>query len=174
MANSSTVIKITHAAAGADVLRAGALRGASEMHFAAEDVRALLESISAGNLDGSFSIGQSTSAPARASGTLTLSSASGAVGGVINGVTITDTASGGDTASAALVAAAINASTNALVAGIVTASSAAAVVTVTAIDATKTGNAITLVASGTGVTASGARLTGGTGGDAVATVYTGH
>ena len=42
-------------------------------------------------------------------------SGSGAVGMVINGVTITDTWATSDTASAALVAAAINASTNALV-----------------------------------------------------------
>jgi hypothetical protein len=67
-----------------------------------------------------------------ASGTLTLSTASGTVGGIINGVTITVTAAGGDTATAALIAAAITASGNALVAGGVTATSNGAVVTVTA------------------------------------------
>lgn len=64
-----------------------------------------------------------------ASGTLTLSAASGAVGGVINGVTITATAAGGDIASAGLVVAAINASSNALVANLVKAANYAATIT---------------------------------------------
>ena len=98
----------------------------------------------------------------KASGTLTLSSASGAVGGTINGVTITVTASGGDTATAAAIAAAINASTNPLVAGLVTATSSGAVVTVTSVAAGLSGNQATFAASGTGVTANGTRLAGGT------------
>lgn len=97
----------------------------------------------------------------RATGTLTLSTASGVVGGSINGVASTVTASGGDTATAAALAAAINANVSPLVAGIVTASSVGPVVTVTAVEYGKTGNAVTLSAAGTGVTASGARLTGG-------------
>lgn len=100
----------------------------------------------------------------QAAGTLTLSTASGAVGGTINGVTVTATAAGGDTATAALIAAAINASTNPLVANHVTATSAGAVVTVTSKYPGHAGNAVTLAASGTGVTASGARLAGGTNG----------
>lgn len=99
---------------------------------------------------------------AKASQTLTLSTASGAVGGVINGVTITVTASGGDTATAAALAAAINASTNPLVQNIVTATSSGAVVTVSAVAAGVLGNSITIAASGTGVTAGGTRLAGGT------------
>jgi hypothetical protein len=99
---------------------------------------------------------------AKASGTLTLSSASGAVGGVINGVTITVTAAGGDTATAALIAAAINASSNALVKDVVVATSSAAVVTITTFASGALGNSVTLAASGTGVTASGTRLAGGT------------
>lgn len=101
----------------------------------------------------------------QAAGTLTLSTASGAVGGTINGVTVTATAAGGDTASAALVAAAINASANALVSNHVTATSSGAVVTVTSKYPGHAGNAVTLAASGTGVTASGARLSGGTNGN---------
>jgi phage tail sheath gpL-like len=103
-------------------------------------------------------VGQGAS---RATGTLTLSTASGTVGGSINGVAVTVTASGGDTATATALAAAINASVNPLVQGIVTATSALGVVTLTATEWGKTGNAVTLAASGTGVTASGARLTGG-------------
>jgi len=51
----------------------------------------------------------------RAFGSLALSSGSGAVGGTINGVTITDTWATSDTVSAGLIVTAINASTNALV-----------------------------------------------------------
>jgi hypothetical protein len=107
-------------------------------------------------------------AQTQATGTLTLSSASGTVGGTINGVSVTVTASGGDIATATLLAAAINASANDLVRKQVTASNlnasgtATAVVTLTAVAPGYAGNAITLAASGTGVTASGARLTGGT------------
>jgi len=55
----------------------------------------------------------------RATGTLTCSSTSGTVGGVVNGVAITDTAAVSDTHTAGLIVAAINASTDALVAGFV-------------------------------------------------------
>lgn len=97
----------------------------------------------------------------RASGTLTLATSSGTVGGVINGVTVTVAWASSDTATAAAIAAAINASSNALVQDLVTATSSGAVVTVTAVVPGKTGNCITLAASGTNVTASGARLTAG-------------
>jgi phage tail sheath gpL-like len=96
-----------------------------------------------------------------ATGTVTLSTASGTLTATINGVAITATASGGDTNSAALLAAAINASSNALVTHHVSASSSGAVVTITAKVPGYVGNAITLAGSGTGVTASGARLTNG-------------
>jgi phage tail sheath gpL-like len=97
-----------------------------------------------------------------ASGTLTLSGATGTVGAIINGVSVTVTAAGGDTATAAAIAVAINASVNALVQNIVTASASGAVVTITAVVPGVTGNCITLAESGAGLTASGARLTGGT------------
>lgn len=98
----------------------------------------------------------------RATGTLTFSGASGTVGGSINGVSITVTAAGGDANTAALWVAAVRASVNPLVAGVVTVSNVAGVATVQAVQYGATGNSITLAASGTGVTASGARLTGGT------------
>jgi len=103
-----------------------------------------------------------------ASGTLTMASSSGTVGGSINGVAITVTWATSDTLSAAALATAINASANALVAGHVTATSALGVVTITARNKGVTGNAITLAASGTNVTASGARLAGGTAATAAA------
>jgi phage tail sheath gpL-like len=101
-------------------------------------------------------------AQTQATGTLTISSGSGTVGGSINGVSVTVTWGTSDTATATALAAAINASSNALVNKHVTASAAAGVVTLTALVPGYSGNAVTLAASGTGVTASGARLTGGT------------
>jgi phage tail sheath gpL-like len=104
--------------------------------------------------------------PAVAYGTLTLSSASGSVGGTINGTTVTVTASGGDTATSTSLAAAINANTT--VNPYVFASASGAVVTVSANAAGNLGNLLTLVASGTGVTAghlSSGKLSGGAGGD---------
>ncbi len=113
--------------------------------------------------------------PVAAVGTFTLSTSSGALDFIINGVTITSTLSGGDTANAAAAAIAINASTDALVAGLITATSAAAgadaIVTITATGSAVgvSGNCITTAASGTGNTADQARLTGGTDGTAQVT-----
>ena len=97
-----------------------------------------------------------------ATGTVTLSGGSGTITATINGVAIAITWATSDTNSASLLAAAINASTNALVQNIVTATSAAGVVTISAVVPGVVGNCVTLAASGTGATASGARLTGGT------------
>src|SRR5687768_7319076 len=58
---------------------------------------------------------------AKATGTLTIASGSGSVGGSINGVSVTVTWATSDTATAAALATAINASVNALVSGVVTA-----------------------------------------------------
>lgn len=108
--------------------------------------------------------------PVRATGTYTLSSSSGVLRATINGVNC-DTASlaGTDTANAVLLAAAINASTNALVLGRVTATSALGVVTVTAVNAGADANGFTTAATGTGNTADQTRLLGGTDGTAQAT-----
>jgi phage tail sheath gpL-like len=96
-----------------------------------------------------------------ASGTVTIASGTGTITATINGVGVPVTWATSDTNTAALLAAAINASANALVNQHVTATSAAGVVTITALRPDASGNAITLAASGTGATASGARLTGG-------------
>lgn len=117
----------------------------------------LLNSTSSGLRRGTVRYGT-----APATGTLTLSTASGTVGGIINGVTVTVAYATSDTVTAAAIATAINASANALVNEHVSATSAAGVVTLTSKRSGSGGNAVTLVASGTGVTASGARLTGGT------------
>lgn len=117
----------------------------------------LIEALGAGAFTGSLDV---QNAPAFASGTLTMAGSSGAVGGTIGGTLVTVTWATSDTASAAALAVAINA--DATVKGFVTATSALGVVTVTAIAPGTIGNSMSLVASGTNVTASGARLTGGT------------
>lgn len=101
--------------------------------------------------------GTATIAGAIAADTFTVT-----INGVAVGPTVYVTS---NTATAAAVAAAINASVNTLVSGHVTATSALGVVTVTAKNPGVSGNAVTLSASKTGtgtITASGARLTGGT------------
>jgi len=100
-------------------------------------------------------------APAYASGTLTIAGGTGTVGGTIGGKAVTVIWATSDTATATALAAAINADTTAN--QFVSASAAAGVVTITAIMPGTIGNGLTLVASGPGVTASGARLAGGTG-----------
>lgn len=165
----TTVLKITHAKpASTYELDRPTTR---DVYWAARQFGKPLDYLSKGLEHGSVVATIGGTEAAFASGTLTLSSASGTVGGVINGVTVTVAASGGDAATATAIAAAINASTNALVKGMVTASAASAVVTVRAFQPGKLGNATTLAASGTGVTASGARLTGGAGDDVAPVTY---
>lgn len=110
--------------------------------------------------------------PLNSSGTVTLSSSSGVITATINGVALaTASLSGTDTENAAALAAVINASVNALVAGIVTAANVLGVVTVTSVRKGVLANAITLAASGTGATASGARLTGGSNGSTTTVIF---
>ena len=116
----------------------------------------------AGFMGGLFSATAARVSQTAATGTLTLSSASGTVGGSINGVSVTVAFATSDTNTATLLAAAINASTNPLIQGLVSASASLGVVTLTSLVAGTPGNMTTIAASGTGVTASGARLTGGT------------
>lgn len=94
-----------------------------------------------------------------ATGTLTMASSSGTVGGTIGGTAVTVTWGTSDTLSAAALATAINA--NATVSKWVSATSALGVVTLTAVEKSALGNNVTLVASGSNVSASGAKLTGG-------------
>lgn len=69
-----------------------------------------------------FTLGYTSANPGYANAIGLVSSGSGAVGATINGVTVTDTWATSDTVAAGLIAAAINASTNALVQGFVVAS----------------------------------------------------
>ena len=80
--------------------------------------------------DGEYTLVQSDSVePAFAVGALSLTGASGTVGGTINGVTLTATHGTTDILDAALIAAVVNASTNALVQGFVTSSNLSATLT---------------------------------------------
>jgi hypothetical protein len=87
---------------------------------------------------------------AKAGATLILSGGAGAVGGVINGVTVTATFATSDANTAGLVAAAINASSNALVQGFVRASNAFATLTL----ATMTAGSLVRIRLGSGMQAS--------------------
>ena len=121
-----------------------------------------LGAMAGGGVDGTLTVTTDDGDAVAASGTLTLSSADGSVAGLVNGVSFASGAVGTDAAKATTIAAGINASANALVAGFVTAEAENGVITVTATTAGVAGNTITLAASGTGSTASGNRLTGGT------------
>lgn len=95
-----------------------------------------------------------------ATGTITFATSSGTVGATINGTLVTVTWATSDTLSAAALAVAINAAAG-IVSDHVTATSALGVITLTAKNKGVAGNAITLALSGTNVTVSGTRLTGG-------------
>lgn len=131
-------------------------------------VASWFEALSAGHEVGSVSAVVDGAAVA-ASGTITISGGSGTVGTTINGVLVQVAWTTSDTATAALLATAVNNSI-ASVTDLVTATSVAGVVTITSKFPGVAGNAVTLAGSGTGVTASGSRLSGGVA--AVATTVT--
>lgn len=145
---------------------------ATVRHRSLVDAGRLCEGLASGTYQGTALLQYGGGVPTQASGTVTISSGTGTITATINGVAIPVTWATSDTNTATLLKNAINASSNALVAGIVTASSAAGVLTVTSVEYSKTANAITLAASGTGATASGARLTGGAGNDVAAVAVT--
>lgn len=120
-----------------------------------------ITALAAGTRQGTISYATDAADWVAASGTVTIATGSGSIAAIINGVTTSVTWATSDTATAAALAAAINASVNVLVAPFVSATSNLGVVTVTADFKGTQGNSITLAASGTGATASGARLTGG-------------
>lgn len=98
-----------------------------------------------------------------ATGTVTYVAPSGTQTIVINGVTVYNATAGASaTLTAAAAAAAINASTATGILGLVRAVSRAGVVHIFAVDGGLLGNATTLSVTGTGATASVARLAGGT------------
>lgn len=139
--------------------------------YTLEKVSDYLRRVASGNAPANTTVDMQdgTTTLVQASGTLTLATATGTVGGTIGGTLVTVTASGGDTATATALAAAINANTT--VNKWVAATSVAAVVTLKVLSGGAVGNNVTLAASGTGVTASGAKLTGGVNATANAITY---
>lgn len=147
-------------------LSQGSLAGRDEI----QQLQNLLRAIQNGATPAASMLVSTGSADAvRASGTLTISSGTGSVGGTIGGTAKTVTWATSDTATATALAAAINADTT--LNKYVSATSAAGVVTITAHTPGTIGNGITLTASGTGVTASGAKLASGAGPDGAPTSY---
>lgn len=165
----STVITLTHTKPAASLLPWATLPDG--VHRTAIGLSEALEGIAGGLVEAQVDVALGASSAAAAWGTVTISSGSGAIVATINGVAISVTWATSDANTATLLAAAINASTHQLVSGIVTASASGGVVTITALAKCKAGNAVTLAVSGTGATASGARLQGGAGSDIAPTTY---
>lgn len=144
------------------------LTDAGDKHDFAARAQRLFSELACGAKRGSVLVDGDTTA---ATGTFTLDTVIATDAVSINGVTFTCVASGAtgnqfnvgasDTDTATALAAAINASSSALVSEHVTASSSAAVVTITALYGGTPGNAITIASADGTITASGARLTGG-------------
>lgn len=86
----------------------------------------------------------------KAGATLIVSGGTGTIGGIINGVTVTGSGAGTDTQDAAVIAAAINASSNALVQGFVRAASSYATLTLS----TMTAGSLVRIRLGSGAVAS--------------------
>lgn len=172
MATYGTVIKLTHGNKTSQLL-SNLPSQSEEGRTIALRLSEFLVRAASGALPGvTLHVGREGTSMTKASGTITLSSASGTLTATINGVAITSSGAGTDTADATAMAAAINASTDDLVMGIVRASSSGAVVTITAVTPGKIGNSITTAGSGTGVTCDQTRLTGGEGDDTVTAAFT--
>lgn len=148
---ATTTFTVTHA-------RSSDYRGTASM--SARNAMARVVAFLTACMGGTLRATTVDAATVPASGTVTLSTANNVVV-TIGGLAISAVPAGAsDAATATTVAAAINAL--ATVSDAVVASASGAVVTVTALQSGPMGNVITLAASGTGATASGARLTGGT------------
>ncbi|MBN1442838.1 MAG: hypothetical protein JXA90_09015 [Planctomycetes bacterium] len=165
----TTVIRLTHNKALAALGNAAPIFRATDACHSRDvclALAALFERLAAGLEQGVLDIKPGGTAAVAAWGTLTIASGSGAVGGTIAGSAKTVTWATSDTASAAALKAAINA--DATLNKLVVATSALGVVTITALAPGLIGNQLTLVASGTGVTAghlASGKMTGGTGDD---------
>lgn len=136
-----------------------------------QGLRRVLQGIESGSYQGAVNV---RTGAVKASGTLTFASVVNTDVLTINGVNFTCVTSGAtgnqfnvggsDTLSAAAAAAAINASATALVTDNVVATSSGAVLTITARYAGTMGNCVTIASGDATITASGARLTGGSDG----------
>lgn len=171
---ASTVIHIEHT----EDIRGSGISGGGRKELARDIINAL-EAFTSGSKRAKTLVvyPNDNEALAQATGTITFAAAAAADTVTVNGVTLTAntdfSVAGDDTADAAAYVTAFNAQTNALIAGIVSASSSGAVVTLTATQSGRYGNCITLASSnGTRLAVSAARLTGGTGAIASRTAVT--
>lgn len=168
----TTTIRITHSKAAAML---GAVNKflnmpADKAREAAMSLANLFERIASGGEPCTFEVQAGGTTAVRSSGTLTLGAVSGSVGGTIDGTAVTVTASGGAAGTIGPLVAAINANAtvNKKVYAVATSGT---VITLYAMSPGVNGNKLTLAASGTGMTTSGA-FAGGAGDDVIPVSYT--
>lgn len=101
-------------------------------------LNAAMSALSVQGGDADYTVTYTATEPANAVGAITASSVATSFAATINGVSVSVTPSGGDTASCGLLAAAINASSNALVQGFVTASNLSTTLALTSVAAGST------------------------------------
>lgn len=165
-----TKIVITHDKEVAADLKAVLQTQVDKKQLEADLIQKFLQQLSSGVRNGSLAVTVDNGDGVAASKTLTGSTVAATNTAVINGVTFTAVASGAtgnqfnvggsDAITMANLAATINASASAGVAGVVTAAAVGAVVTVTAVAVGVVGNLIPISATG-GITAGGSTLSGG-------------
>jgi hypothetical protein len=170
---ATTTIRITHAKAGASLGAVNKLAGmnggrAREACLALAD---LFTRIAAGMEPATVEIQLGGTTAVRASQTVSLGSVAGSVGATIGGTLVTVVTSGGAAGTIGLLVTAINGNTTVNKKCYAVATGAAQI-TLYAVSPGVNGNAITTVASGTGMTVGGATLLGGAGDDVVPVSYT--
>jgi len=131
-----------------------------ERRTALNGIGAFFQKMAGGLIIGTVSLSTDGGTGVAATGTVTFSGASGTTSQTINGVAFSQT-TGTDAARATDFATALNATTTGL-ASYVSAVAVGGVVTLTSKEKGGRGNLNTLAVSGTGITASGTRLSGGT------------
>lgn len=167
---SKSVIVLTHDEPAVDMKRLLQASDTSNTVQQTNNLKNYLSAIGSGLRKASVLVGVDA---VQATASFSLSTCVATDTAVINGVTFACVASGAtgnqfnvgasDALSAASLAAAINASSTALVTGVVTASASNTTVTITAVKPGLLGNCITTTATG-GISAGAARATGGTAG----------
>src|SRR3990167_4003496 len=159
--SQNTTLVLKHAANDLPPARARSVSGAEDMAAYGRFFEALATGFKAGDIVVDIHRGTTNAAPVAASGTITLATCAADTIIEINGVEFVALASGTavvannefvisgtDTADATALKNAINASTSAGIAGVVTATSALGVVTVTASKKGVIGNGVTIKAGG--------------------------